>query len=171
MPVTMSAQEKRLIEECLPGHMMNLMGQGVVAAGFQLRPDILQKLNVASAAPLVALKDDLEAVKRCAKEVDSVSTKLLWDLAPQDPVHGLYACAVFCLLLVEERRLLDAQNMAVLVSMVLMDDLKQEGYSEHYHYKEKILTAEAHKLISKAVKAGYYGKVIEGFEPETTAVN
>lgn len=138
--------------------MMHLMSRGVVAAGFQLRPDIMQKLNVSSAAPLAKLAPDLEAVKRCAKEIESVGTKLLWDLSPDDPVHGLYACAVFCLLLVEEKRIADPQNMAVLVSMVLMDDLKSEGYAEQYHYKEKLLTAEAHKLITKAIKAGYYGK-------------
>jgi len=156
----MSVEEKALIEQCLPGHMMHLMSRGVVAAGYQLRPDILQKLNVSSAAPLAALSSDLEAVKRCAKEIEAIGTKLLWDLSPDDPVHGLYACAVFCLLLVEERRLADAQNMAVLVAMVLMDDLKSEGFTESYHYKEKILEAEAHKLITKAVKAGYYGKDI-----------
>lgn len=154
----MSVEEKQLIEQCLPGHMMHLMASGVVTAGYQLRPDIMQKLNVSAAAPLAALKDDMNAIKRCAKEIDSIATRLLWDLAPQDPVHGMYACATFCLLLVEERRLLDAQNMAVLVAMVLMDDLKSEGFAETYHYKEKILEAEAHKLISKAIKEGYYGK-------------
>ena len=49
------------------------------------------------------------SVSRLARRVDDVARALLEDLSPDDPRHGLYCCAMFVLLLVDEGRLFDVQ--------------------------------------------------------------
>ena len=67
-----------------------------------------------TAAPMAQL--DQFSVSRLARRVDDVARALLEDLSPDDPRHGLYCCAMFVLLLVDEGRLFDVQNQAVLVA-------------------------------------------------------
>jgi hypothetical protein len=86
---------------------------------------------------------------------------LLRDLSPDDPRHGLYACAMFALSLVSEGRIEDKQNQAVLVSLLLIDDLKDEskdtaGNGAVWKFEEQRLVAEAKKLIGKSVLMGLY---------------
>ena len=71
------------------------------------------------------------SVSRLARRVDDVARALLEDLSPDDPRHGLYCCAMFVLLLVDEGRLFDVQNQAVLVAMLLMDDVKDDKKDRH----------------------------------------
>jgi hypothetical protein len=66
---------------------------------------------------------------------------------------------MFVLRLVEERYFVDANNVAVMISMLLMDDLKEDGGVEHYTFKEHILQIEADALIVKAQKMGLYKKL------------
>lgn len=147
--------EKSVVETALPCHMLWTMAQSVVAGGYQLRPDILQRLNAGAAAPLAVLDND-DGIRRVAKRVDELARMLLFALSPDDPVHGFYSCAMFCLKLVDEGYLDDVTNMAVLVSMLLIDELKEEGGVESYPFKELLLKQEAGKLLSRAQKEGIY---------------
>jgi hypothetical protein len=148
--------EMSVIEEALPAHMMYLMAQSVVAGGYRLRPDIVHRLNVGAAAPLAGLGNDSHAIQRCAVEIDRIAQRVLYVLSPDEYVHGFYACAMFCLLLVDENFLADPQNLGVLVSMVCVDDLKQFDHVEGYKYNEWILRAEAKKMLTAARKEGVY---------------
>lgn len=150
--------ELSLIETALPAHMMVLMAQSLYAASVphRLRPDIVTQLNNAAAVALTALGDDFVAVQRCAKKTDEAAQKLLFKLSPDDPVHGFYATAMFCLVIAEEGYFADVLNMSVLVSTLLIDELKQEGGVEHYTFKERILLAEAKKILHEAQREGYY---------------
>jgi hypothetical protein len=147
--------ELSAVELCVPAHMLFLMGQSVVSAGYQLRPDTAHRLNVAAAAPLADISSD-QVRQRAAKRTDDIANKVLFALSPDDPVHGLYCCAMFCLMLVDEGFLADAQNMAVLVSAVLIDDLRTEGGVDKYVFKEFLLKTEAGKLLSKCREEGIY---------------
>lgn len=151
--------ERSLIETALPAHMMVLMSQSLYAARpspYRLRPDIVKQLNNAAAVALTALGDDFVAVQRCARITDEVATKLLFKLSPDDPVHGFYSVAMFCLVIAEEGYFADVLNMSVLVSTLIIDDIKQAGGSEQYTFKERILIVEAKKILHEAQREGYY---------------
>ncbi len=148
--------ELSCIETAIPAHMMWMMAQSLLAANYRLRPDILKQLNVAGMAPLAALGNDYVAIQRAAKRVDDIAKKLLFRLSPDKPTHGFYACAMFCLYIAEEGFFADVHNMAVLVAVVLIDELKTEGGAEDYSFREKILLQEAKKLLSEAQREGLF---------------
>lgn len=145
---------KSVAEMALPAYMLWLMARSVCAAGYVFRADMAKKLDMASAAPLVALHP--VARQGVARRVDDAARKLLYFLSPDDPVHGLYCCAMFVLKLVDEGYLHDPENMAVLCAMLLMDDLKLEGGVEKYTMKEHLLATAASDLLARAQKLGLY---------------
>ena len=148
-----------MVERCVPAHMMVLMMQECSKIGLEMRADVQHHLNVASVAPLAEC--DTLSVARLARRVDEVATTLLKDLSPDDPREGLYACAMFCLVLVEEGRIADVKNQAVLVSLMLLDDLKDEskdvnGEGVVWHLRERKLKEDARRLLSRATLQGLY---------------
>lgn len=143
-----------VVEMALPAHMMWLMAQSVAAEGYELRRDMPSRLSVAAVTPLRHLPVADRSL--CAKRIDDVAKKILFDLAPQSQTHGMYCCAMFTLKLVDEGFIADPQSMPVLVAMLLIDDLKEEGNVGEYEFKEFLLRAEAGKLLSKAQKEGVY---------------
>ncbi len=148
--------ELSCVETAVPAHMMWMMAQSLYVTGYRLRPDIVRQLNVAAAAGLTALGEDLVAIQRAAKRVEDVAQKLLFRLSPDDPKHGFYACAMFCLYIAEEGYFADVQNVSVLTSIVLIDELKTAGGVEDYTFKERILLMEAKKLLSEAQREGLF---------------
>lgn len=148
--------ELSVVETAVPSHMLWLMAKSVVLKGYELRSDMRERLSVGAAAPLSALADNPDAVRRAAKRIDDTAMRLLNALNPDDVVHGLYSVAMFALKLVDEKLLADADNMGVLVSMALIEDLKTEGGVESYSFRETLLQAEADKLIMAARKEGLY---------------
>ena len=151
--------DKFLIQQCIPAHLLFLMLEECEKEGLEMRSDVKHKLNVATVAP-VADKDPV-TVRRVALHTDTVAVSLLHLLAPDDPRHGLYACAMFVLLLVAEGRLQDKGNMAVLVALMLMEDAKDDrkdtaGNDPIWHLEERKLRDEAKKLVRRANLSGYY---------------
>lgn len=153
-------REQVTVERALPAQMMLAMNDMCTSRGLTvLRPDVLQKLQTAVVAPLAQL--DNMSISRNAKVIDSHATTLLNDLSPDDPRDGLYCCAMFCLMLVDEGRLEDKTNMAVLVAMLLMDDVKddrpdKQGEIAPWRLDEMRWKAKAKTLIRRANLMGLY---------------
>lgn len=154
--------DETYMELCLPAHLMTLMVEQTSKKGFALRMDVAHNMNVASVAPMSEL--DVFSIRRIAKRVDDVANTLLHGLAPEDPRDGLYACCVFCMVLVEEGLLTDKTNQAVLVAMLLLDDLKDErpdteGQLAVWKMREKKWDQEARGMLLRANLQGLYLRV------------
>lgn len=154
-----------ILERTVPAHMLVLMTDQCRKIGLELRADAQHRLNMASAAPLAKL--DNFSVARLAKQTDDIATGLLNDLSPDDPREGLYCVVSFILKLVAEGRLADKTNMAVLVSLQLMDDIRDEkpdekGEGIQWYVREKAWQTAAGKLLSRAVLQGLYHRRAEG---------
>lgn len=159
LAIDLKARDMAVVETALPAHLMFLMAEECARKGLILREDVQHKLNVASAAPLSQL--DTLSVVRVAKEIDKVARDLLHDLSPDDPRDGLYCCVQFCLKLVDEGRLNDPQNVAVLVALLLMDDIKDDKRDEAgnevvWRMDEKRWKDAAGRMMMRAVLQGYF---------------
>lgn len=157
-------RDLRLIRLCLPAHMMFLMLEQAMKIGWQMRADVLHKLNNAAGAPLAEC--DPFDVSRLAKRIDESAHALLRDLSPDDPVEGLYCCAMFAMVLVDEGYLTDRQNMAVLVALLLLSDARDDspdanGVKPEYDLKEQRWRKGAKKLLGRAVFMG----IIDRYAP------
>lgn len=157
--LSVQAQELKVVERCVPAHMLFLMMEECQKIGYELRSDVMHHLNVASVTPLAGL--DTLSVARLARRVDDVARSLLHDLSPDDPRHGLYCCAMFILKLVDEHRLDDRQNQAVLVALLLMDDVRDDrkdagGQEPVWRLEERQWKEEAGRLLFRAMMQGLY---------------
>lgn len=157
--VDLLARDLTITERSLPAHMLFLMMEQCQKIGLELRADVMQHLNVASIAPLSQL--DTLSVVRIAKRVDEAARSLLNDLSPDDPREGMYCCATFILTLVAEGRLEDKGNQAVLVALMLLDDVKDRkpdvtGQEAVWRVNEARWGAEAKKLLHRANLLGFY---------------
>lgn len=153
------SKELDAAEACLPAHMMFLMMEQCQKQGLEMRADVLHKLNVASVSPMANL--DSFAARRVAQKVDDVARSLLHTLNPDDPRDGLYACAMFALHLVDEGFIRDARNQAVLVALLLMDDLKDErpdvkGQGVVWGIREQAWKKSAGAMHVRAALQGVY---------------
>lgn len=158
-PAALRSRDIETAEKALPAHMMFLMMEECQKKGIEMRPDIMHKLNVAAAAPLASL--DTLSVARVAKRIDDTARSLLNDLSPDDPRHGLYCCAMLCLVLVDEGYWQDRMNQAVLVSLMLMSDAEDDsrdadGNDPVWGYNTTLWKAEAKKLLTRAIFLGFY---------------
>ena len=158
-PEDFRARDSAIVELALPAHMLFLMMEECQKAGLELRADVMHYLNMAAVKPLA--KCDQLSVSRLARRIDDCSRTLLNNLSPDDPRHGLYVCANFALLLVSEGRIEEKDNMAVLVSLLLMDDVKDDRKDEAgnevvWRFEEKKWIDEAKRLLSSAFLMGLY---------------
>ena len=154
-----TARDLTTVGRCLPPHMLVLMMEQCSKIGLEMRADVLHRLNVASISPLA--KCSTIDVARLARKTDDFAKALLHDLSPDDPREGLYVCAMFCLVLVEEGRLDDKTNMAVLVSLMLMDDVKDgkpdtSGEGAVWRLEEARWKHAARNLLQRATIMGLY---------------
>lgn len=158
----LKARDQQALEQIVPAHMLFLMMEQCQNAGYEVRSDVMQHLNLAVAAPLAKFDD--VSVSRVAKKSDDISRALLHDLSPDDPREGLYVCAMFILRLVDEGKWTDVKNQAVLVSMLLMDDVRDEtrhGKKDDgpvYRLSEQRWRVAAGKLLFRAMLQNLYVK-------------
>jgi hypothetical protein len=147
------------VELSLPAHMLFLMMEECQKHGYELRADVLAKLNQAAVAPLS--RTNTLNVARLATQVDDNARVLLSALSPDDPRDGLFCCAQFVLKLVDEGRLNDPKNMAVLVALLLMDDVRDDrpdtnGALAVWRVDESRWQDAAGRMLSRAVLLGLY---------------
>lgn len=147
---------KSAVETALPPLLLLEASRVVVIAGYRLRSDIQSKLDAGAGAALASLARDPSAISEAATRTDEAARRLLNDLGVSDPVHSMYVAACFALRLVEEHLLADDTNPGVLTAMLLMLDLKEHGFAEDYIMRERVLVAEADRLIVRAKKLGLY---------------
>ena len=157
--IDMKSRDVRVVEKALPAHLMFLMMEECQKIKLELRPDAMAHLNRAAVAPLVRL-DEL-SMARVARRIDETARTLLRDLAPDDPRHGLYSCAMLVLVLAEEGRLSDVGNQAVLTAMLLMEDIKDDRKDDRdegvvWPLVEARWKKDAGKLLSRCVLMGLY---------------
>ena len=151
------ARDKTIVETAVPAHMLALMIEECGKLGLELRADVLAHLNRAAAAPLARL--DAFSISRLAQRIDDVATALLRELNPDDPRHGLYCCVMFVMKLVDEGRFPDVRNQAVLVSMLLLEDVRDErkdvdGQGVVWRLQEAKWQEEAGKMLNRAAPDG-----------------
>ncbi|WP_339084788.1 hypothetical protein [Hyphomicrobium sp. ghe19] len=144
--------------------MLVLMLEACARQGFECRSDILMHLNNAAASPLAGL--DAFSISRLAKRIDDIAVSLLTHLSPDDPRDGLYCTAMFCLKLVDEGLLEDKQNQAVLVSLMLIDDVKDDqkdvnGAESVWRVDEARWKASAGNMLHRAHLQGLYLRTIK----------
>ena len=159
--VDLKARDQEAVERALPGLMMFLMMEQCQKIGLEMRADVMHRLNVASAAPFAKL--DTLSVSRVAKRTDDAATTLLRDMTADDPREALYIAAMFALVLVEEGQLADKDNMAVLVALLLMDDVKNEepdadGLRPVWTAREAKWKDAAKRLMTRAMIMGLYAR-------------
>lgn len=150
---------RNMLERAIPAYMMLLMLDRCKAEGFEGRADLRHHLNVASVAPLSQTNG--QGIAFMAREVERVSELLTKDLGTDTALEGLYVCAAFALLLVDEGRLADKDNQAVLCALLLLDDAKDEtpdvnGERPVWAIKSRQLEDAAGKLIIRANLLGFY---------------
>ena len=158
-PQHLRARDQGVVEKCLPALLLFLAMEECKKIKLEFRADVSHHLNVASVSPMQAL--DMASVARLAKRVDDDATALLRGLHTDDPRDALYTIATFILLLVDEGRLQDKTNQAVLVSLMLIDDVKDDrpdeaGAEAIWTVKERHWREHAQGLIHRAVLLGLY---------------
>ena len=123
--------------------------------------DVRHHLNTAVASAFSKL--DPRAIMHVAKQVDDTANTLLRDLHSDDPREALYTCAMFVMLLVAEGRFTDARNQAVLVSSLMIEDIRDDrpdvnGEGVIWRLQEQKWTEHARAMLTRANLLGFYLK-------------
>jgi len=139
------------VELAVPAHLLVLMAHELAKQGWLLRDDVQRYLHNASVLPLAGL-DEL-SVSRIARRIDEVSRSLLHSLSPDAPRQGLLAVASFVLVLVDEGLFDDPQNQAVLASLLLLDEAREEA---DWRLAETAARQAAHRFLTQARLLGLY---------------
>lgn len=155
----MFENDRLIVERALPAHLLVLMSEQVRRRGFEFRADLVHNLNMAAATPLADL--DEFSISRTAKTVDDAARTILHSLSPDDPRDGLYCCAMFCVVLVDEGLIKDPRSQAVLVSLLLLDDVQDERPDENgelavWHERESQWRKQAKGMLTRAKLLGFY---------------
>lgn len=149
---TYAELEDEAISYALPAHMLTLMFLECQKKGWELRMDVVDKLDKSCGVPLAGF--DALTISRLATKIDAHAVSLLHELSPDNPVDGLHSVAMFVLTLIDECKLADPTAIVVVTSLLLMDDIR-EG-NQDWPFKEKFLRAQAKKLLFKANILGLY---------------
>jgi hypothetical protein len=152
-------RDQQVVELAVPAHMLILVMEQVHRTGYELRADVVRHLSHAAVLPFTKL-DEL-SVARVARRVEDVATTMLRDLNSDDPRHALYVSAMFVLMLVDKGLYADVKGQAVLVSMLLIEDIKDsrpdvDGQGPVWRLEEQKWNEEAKKLLSRANLMGLY---------------
>ena len=152
-PFELKNRDNAVLEAALPAMLILQMLEKSRELGVEMRWDVEKKLSDAVLAPLSKL--DPVSVSRVAQRLEDVSATLLRDLNALSAAHAIYVCAVFALLLVEEARIDDKGNMATLVALLIMDDIKYDepdanGMRPMFAAQEIIWKKEAKAMLFRA---------------------
>jgi hypothetical protein len=157
--IDFQARDLSIAQQTVPPHMVMLMLEECGKLGFEVRGDVTHYLQLAVSAPLARCR--AEEISRLASKTDSLATSLLRDLNADDPREALYITATFILTLIEENRWADTKNQAVLVSLLLLDDVKDEtvdaqGQNPVWQANERKWRAKSRDLLLRANLQGLY---------------
>ena len=152
-------RDQEAVELAMPAHMLILVMEQVHKHGFELRADVVKHLSRAAMLPFTKL-DEL-SVARVARRVEDVATTMLRDINADDPRHALYVSAMFVLMLADKGLYADPRGQAVLVSMLLIEDIKDsrpdvDGQGPVWRLEEQKWNVEVKKLLSRANLMGLY---------------
>ena len=158
-PIELKTRDTGVVEAALPAMLMLTMLEQARKQGVEMRFDVEQKLANAVLVPMKML--DPIGVSRVAKRLDDTATTLIRDINAPDPARAIYVCAMFALLLVEEDRIFDKGNMATLVALMLMDDIKHDepdvnGQRPLFAANESVWKKEAKAILFRAHIMGLY---------------
>ena len=141
--------------------MLVLMLEQCKKKGFEMRADVEHSLNMAAVSPMAKAKLDPVATRRVAKKVDDLADyQPAAAVAPDDPRDGLYAGAMFALVLVDEGLYQDAKSGAVVSSLLLLEEAQADDKSEDagsiWHVRETAWRQKAKHLLTRAKLLGYF---------------
>ena len=88
-------EERKLVEQCLPGFMYELLFDSLLKAGYDVRMDLKEYAGKTSVAALVEKQPDPFTVKRLATRVHNDGYAVLKDCGTDEPrflVGGLSRC-------------------------------------------------------------------------------
>lgn len=117
-------QEKMDVEQAVLGHLLFLSMEKVERMGYEFRSDITNYVNQSAVAPLS--KYPPAQISVMAKRVDDMAVGMLRDLNPDNDMTSLFAVVRFILKLVDEGYAIEPRSQPVLVSLMLMDDIKDD---------------------------------------------
>ena len=154
-------RDTAVVELALPAYMMAYMVEATQKRGFILRADVIAHLGRAAVLPLTRIAE--ASVSLMARKITDAAAELLRELNPADPRHGLYCLAMFVLMLVDEELFPDPRNQAVLVALLLLDDVKNDkpdvnGELPVWKLDEILWKTEAKKMLRCANLMGLYLK-------------
>ena len=146
-------QERERVELGLPAHLLFLTLEEVTRKKvYEFRPDIFIKLNQSAVLHLAGL-DNL-TIARVAKKIDDAAKTLISVPSQEDSRHVL-ACSCFWILkLVDEGLFTDRTNMAVVVALLLINDMREMG--SEWLNDEAIASKTAGTMLQRAKLLGYY---------------
>lgn len=145
--------ELERVETALPAHLLFLMLEKVTEEKvYEFRPDILVKLNRAAIVPLSDL--DPLTITRVAGRTDELARALIAGLSLDDSRLGLASSAFFILKLVDEGLFQDRTNLAVVVALLLIEDMRAEG--SEWPNAEVACQLYASKMLRSARLLGCY---------------
>ena len=161
-------RDRRAVELALPAHLLAVMLAQVAKDGVEMRIDLRHRVNLAAILPLKKL-DEL-SVARVAQRIDSLAVTLLRLIKTDSPREALYQVAMFAIVLVDEGYFADVQNMAVLVAMLLLEDVKSEepdvnGARPVWSAHEAKWRSAARDLLRAAQWLGYYAQTEQLIAP------
>jgi hypothetical protein len=154
-------RDTAVVELALPAYMMAYMVEATQKSGFILRADVIAHLGRAAVLPLTRIAE--ASVSLMARKITDAAAELLRELNPDDPRHGLYCLTMFVLMLVDEELFPDPRNQAVLVALLLLDDVKNDkpdvnGELPVWKLDEILWKTEAKKMLRRANLLGLYIK-------------
>lgn len=149
------AQEQRQLEEALIGHLLFIAMEEVEKIGYEFRLDIRHYVNQASIVPLSKMPPAILALN--AKKVDDTATALIRDLSVDDARTLLFSVCQFILTLVDEGYTLDPRSQPVMVSVSLMDEIKDGKVGESlWRLEQQKWTDNAGTLLVRSKLLGFF---------------
>ncbi len=151
-PKPISSMELRFKREqaMLPTVLFFLM-QRCGLAGWEFRADTLQTIQVAIVAPFQGL--DMLATRVESELAVTDAWKFVHCSDAAAPVEGLLGACMFIQQIIEQGRFSDTTNQAVLTSMVIWEEAREDGLITPG------IERVANHMLEKASALGYYSKL------------
>jgi len=145
-------KESQAVEASVPSHLLFLIVESIAAKKeYEFREDTMLHLNRAAIVPLAKL--DSFTIARVAKRTDETVRSLLSGLSVDRLEHALAGSCFFVLKLVDEG-LLPQDNMAHIIAVGLIQDMRAEG--SHWPKEEIVSVLMANKMLASARAIGLY---------------
>lgn len=150
-------RDHKLVELLLPAHLQLDMVGHVKKGGWEFRDDYVKYLENSVSSVLNGV-DEL-TISRVAKRVVDIGNHMIRATGTDEPRECLMICAMFTAKIVDELLYPDPTNVAVVGSLLLLDEYECDA--EFWPGTKHILESKASSMLVSARLMGYYTKEIE----------